>query len=105
VLRIPTRPEHGSMNLGQAAAVVLYELTRKPFPAAYVMHARATVAQLQRLEQAWFSALQNTGYIKPNTDRASIESLRGLIRRLDLCEEDALLLTGMWSKVIRRCRS
>src|SRR5947209_13020424 len=46
VLRIPTRPEHGSMNLGQAAAVVLYELTRKPFPAAYVMHGRATVAQL-----------------------------------------------------------
>src|SRR5260370_517750 len=28
LLRIPTREEHGSMNLGQAVAVCLYELAR-----------------------------------------------------------------------------
>jgi tRNA C32,U32 (ribose-2'-O)-methylase TrmJ len=28
VMRIPTREEHGSMNLGQAVAVCLYELVR-----------------------------------------------------------------------------
>src|ERR1700692_1699685 len=28
LMRIPTREEHGSMNLGQAAAVCLYELVR-----------------------------------------------------------------------------
>src|SRR5947209_691889 len=102
VLRIPTRPEHGSMNLGQAAAVVLYELTRKPIHAEHEPHARARGAELQRLEQAWLSSLQNSGYVKPNTERASTENLRALIRRLDLSEEDAGLLTGMWSKVLKQ---
>src|SRR5271169_3927310 len=30
LMRIPTREEHGSMNLGQAVAVCLYELVRAP---------------------------------------------------------------------------
>src|SRR5271167_2943427 len=30
LMRIPTREEHGSMNLGQAVAVCLYELVRGP---------------------------------------------------------------------------
>src|SRR6202451_313895 len=30
LLRIPTRDEHGSMNLGQAVAVCLYEIVRNP---------------------------------------------------------------------------
>jgi len=33
LLRIPTREEHGSMNLGQAVALCLYEITRKPVAA------------------------------------------------------------------------
>ena len=30
LMRIPTREEHGSMNLGQAVAVCLYELVARP---------------------------------------------------------------------------
>jgi len=30
LMRIPTREEHGSMNLGQAVAVCLYEIVRQP---------------------------------------------------------------------------
>ncbi len=30
LMRIPTREEHGSMNLGQAVAVCLYEIIRNP---------------------------------------------------------------------------
>jgi tRNA/rRNA methyltransferase len=30
LMRIPTREEHGSMNLGQAVAVCLYEIVRNP---------------------------------------------------------------------------
>ena len=30
LMRIPTREEHGSMNLGQAVAVCLYEIIRSP---------------------------------------------------------------------------
>ena len=30
LLRIPTREEHGSMNLGQSVAVCLYEIIRQP---------------------------------------------------------------------------
>ncbi len=34
LLRIPTRPEHPSMNLGQSVAIVLYELIRQTLPEA-----------------------------------------------------------------------
>ena len=34
LMRIPTREEHGSMNLGQAVALCLYDLAREPKAAA-----------------------------------------------------------------------
>src|SRR5262249_44181117 len=40
LLRIPTREEHGSMNLGQSVAVCLYEIIRNPAAASAKPEAR-----------------------------------------------------------------
>src|SRR5208282_4072160 len=56
VMRIPTREEHGSMNLGQAVAVCLYELVRgqKTAPAETMHGQKKTPAdsgEVERLTQ------------------------------------------------------
>src|SRR5271169_6149869 len=53
LLRIPTRHEHRSMNLGQAVAVSLYELARNPkaaakFSRALEKSAPATAGEVER---------------------------------------------------------
>ena len=63
LMHIPTRDEHLSMNLGQAVAVILYELSRQPAPAATVDRpVPATAAELERLTLALIGALQLSGY-------------------------------------------
>jgi TrmH family RNA methyltransferase len=102
VMRIPTREEHGSMNLGQAAAVCLYELVRgrKAAPKVAAKDARtaANSGEIERLTQVLLKVLQDTGYIKPRAVAAD-EKLRRLIRRLHLNPNDADVLLGMMRQV------
>jgi len=109
LMRIPTRPEHISMNLGQAVAVCLYELVRTDAPLAAGASsskevAQATGAELARLEQALLEALHASGYVKPGAEAATEERTRRLIRRLQLNAEDAETWTGMLSKMFRTNR-
>src|SRR6266852_7515917 len=65
LLRIPTREDHRSLNLGQAVAVCLYELARDPHaapPAA--KRIAATAAELERITSALLDALLASGYLK-----------------------------------------
>ena len=102
LMRIPTRPEHISMNLGQAVAVCLYELIRgEDTPAAAGTVLQATGAELTRLEQALLDALRASGYIKPGAEAATEEKARRLIRRMQLNSEDADTWTGMLAKMLR----
>src|SRR5690349_15368182 len=74
LMRIPTRPDHGSMNLGQAVAVCLYELARRrPVPraaakAAQKKDAHISTAASERITLLLFEALQKSGYIKRGAD-------------------------------------
>ena len=99
LLRIPTRPEHGSMNLGQAVAVCLYEFARgislPPKPQSPV----ASAGDLERLNEVLLEALQQSGYTKPRTAASTEEKVRRLTRRLNLSIEDAELLLGMLRKI------
>ena len=56
VAGIPTRDEHGSMNLGQAVAVCLYELVRSSaaVAAAPQVRERATAEEEERLSERLF---------------------------------------------------
>lgn len=108
LMRIPTREEHGSMNLGQAAAVCLYELVRGRKTAAPKVATAKVVAkdvrtsanagEIERLTQVLLKVLQDTGYIKPRAVAAD-EKLRRLIRRLHLNPNDADVLLGMMRQV------
>jgi tRNA C32,U32 (ribose-2'-O)-methylase TrmJ len=100
LMRIPTREEHISMNLGQAVAVCLYELIRsESLPVAAEAPALATGAELDRMERALFEALLASGYAKPGAEAATEEKARRLIRRMQLSSEDAEAWTGMLAKM------
>jgi TrmH family RNA methyltransferase len=110
VMRIPTREEHGSMNLGQAAAICLYELVRgqKAVPgkstAAQEKKSAATSAELERMTQVFLELLYESGYVKPRAVAAD-EKLRRLVRRMQLNSNDAEVLLGMFRQIAWRIRS
>ena len=100
LMRIPTREQHISMNLGQAAAVCLYELIRsESLPVAAASSTQATGAELERMAETLLDALQVSGYMKPGTEAATEEKVRRLIRRMDLDSADAETWTGMLAKM------
>jgi TrmH family RNA methyltransferase len=108
LLRISTRAEHPSMNLGQAVAVCLYELARpadahdKPLPGEQVVgdtSPKATAAELDRLTEALLDSLARSGYTKPGAELVAEEKARRLIRRLHLEGNDSDTLTGMLARI------
>ncbi len=108
LMRIPTREEHGSMNLGQAVAVCLYELVRARKPAAkagekktIAFEKKTTAAksrEIERLTQVLLEVLRESGYVKPRTIAAE-EKLRRLVRRMKLNPNDAEVLLGMMRQI------
>ncbi len=100
LLRIPTRPEHGSMNLGQSVAVCLYELARGLSSPLKPQPAMATAADLERINQLLLELLQSSGYTKPRAGASTEDKVRRLTRRLNLSAEDAELLLGMFRKIM-----
>jgi TrmH family RNA methyltransferase len=104
VMRIPTREEHGSMNLGQAVAVCLYELVRgqKTAPGKTAPGKKektsATSGDVERVTQALFEILGASGYVKPRAAAATKENLRRMVRRMELNAND----TDMWLGMLRQ---
>jgi tRNA/rRNA methyltransferase len=99
LMRIPTREEHSSMNLGQAVAVCLYELIRSEGAQPPEAGNHATGAALERMTAALLAALKESGYTKQGTEAATEEKARRLVRRMNLSETDAELWTGMLAKM------
>jgi len=106
LMRIPTREEHGSMNLGQAVAVCLYEMVRgrktAPAKAKPVRGEKgkksAASREVERLTQLLLKLLDTSGYIKPRAVAAE-EKLRRLVRRLELNADDTAVLLGMLRQI------
>ena len=97
-VRVPT-VGNISMNLGQAVAVCLYELSReaKSAPRGKDEHAAAT--QVQRIEGMLFQLLLESGYVKPRTEKMAEQRLRQMLRRLQISASDAELLQGMLRQI------
>lgn len=115
LLRIPTREEHRSMNLGQAVAVCLYELARDPQASLKpVKHVPTTAAaaDLERLTKLLLDALCASGYLKSNPSGSSKrrsaapteEKIRRLIHRLRLSATDAELMLGILRQILWKSR-
>jgi TrmH family RNA methyltransferase len=96
LLRIPTREEHESMNLGQAVAICLYELTAKRANLRFKAKSPAGSASLQRLDAALVRVLDQCGY--PATESTPLQ-LRRLVRRMNLSEQDAAIWLGLLRQI------
>lgn len=91
LLRIPTRTEHPSMNLGQAVAVVLYELVRQTVPDTKnetLTPALATAGERDRLIALLLEALSIGGYPHGAREGTVEEKLRRLVRHLTFTAPD-----------------
>ena len=103
LLRIPTRAEHRSMNLGQAVAVCLYELARDAKAAAKFKQALekappATAGELERFTAVLTEALSSSGFLDRRTVADAHDRIRRLVRRLNLPARDA----DMWTAIMRQ---
>ena len=106
LMRIPTREEHGSMNLGQAVAVCLYELARRTKgKLGSDKKERAPAGDLERITALLLDALRDSGYLKPRAAQLSEEKARRLVRRLDLGADDAEVWLGMLRQILWKLRS
>ncbi len=104
LLRIPTREEHPSMNLGQAVAVALYEIARDGAPSPAADKVAATAGELERVNGLLLEALRRSGYFNEQRSASSLqadqEKVRRLAHRLQFGTEDAQLFTGMLRQVL-----
>ena len=107
LMRIPTRAEHISMNLGQAVAVCLYELGRGATASGLTTDAArpmsptpADAAEIERLTQVLLEALCISGYVQSPGEAAAQEKVRRLLLRLNLEKGDAELWLGMLRQIL-----
>ena len=106
LMRIPTRDEHISMNLGQAVAVCLYELIRDakaPKPPV-TKQALATAGQVDRVTATLLDALKESGYIHPGTESRIDEMTRRMIVRFNMGQGDAEAWLGIFRQILWKLR-
>jgi TrmH family RNA methyltransferase len=129
LLRISTDAEQPSMNLGQAAAVCLWELTRSPpaavgsdtptgeaglsneglravtgEPEVVSSKSEAVSGNLERLGAMLLELLEAGGYTHRKTAASTEAEVRRMLRRLHVTDEDTHLLMGMVRKLLWRLR-
>jgi tRNA/rRNA methyltransferase len=106
LVEIPTDPLQPSMNLGQAVAVCLYELTRpaessqaNPVPSV----TSATPSErLDLLAGVIEEAMQAVGYSPRAMQPANRHDLRLLLRRLSLSAQDTRRILGLFRRILWR---
>jgi len=101
LMRIPTREEHGSMNLGQAVAVCLYELVRNPAKASAKPDKRIPVKgeDVERFTSLLTTILDKSGYVHERVASSTLMKTRRLVRRLNLSAHDAEIWLGMLRQI------
>jgi tRNA/rRNA methyltransferase len=107
LLTIPMAAANVSMNLGQAAAVILYELVRgevAPLPIS-TDAAPATGGQLELLDTVLREALEEAGYMQRFPGNASEMRLRALTRRLQMPGADVPIWLGFFRQFLWKIRT
>jgi TrmH family RNA methyltransferase len=102
LMRIATVDIDRSMNLGQAVAVCLYELTRDRRAAVKRPQAQqaASAAETEQITAMLLDALERSGYVKPLTAESTKAKVRRLVRRLNLTAHDAPVVMGMLRQIL-----
>jgi TrmH family RNA methyltransferase len=101
LMRIPTRDAHGSMNLGQAVAVCLYEIVRSPAAvrAAPEPKRPATAEEMERVTSLLEEVLDHSGYVHARVEGSTKMKIRRLVRRMELNAHDAEVWLGMLRQI------
>ncbi|HTV82270.1 MAG TPA: RNA methyltransferase [Acidobacteriaceae bacterium] len=121
LVRIPTRTEHPSMNLGQAVAVVLYELIREaPTGAAasaeniagqvvsgqvVPVQSLATSGERERLIALLLEGLSVNGFDHGVSHARMEKKLRRLVRHLALTPSDMSEWLGLLRQLLGKLRA
>ncbi len=97
ILTIPTNPGCPSMNLGQAVAVICYELARRASPSP-ALKTPATIAagERERALGLLLPLLEDSGFIfDANSAEKQTQKVRRWVGRLRLAPDDGHLLLAM----------
>ncbi len=106
LLTIPMHSSGISMNLGQAVAICLYELARESAAPRALPEtpALATAAELGRFEAILRDALLVAEYDRRFPGNVDPETMRELVRRMQLHREDVGTWMGMLRQVLWKLR-
>ncbi len=114
MVEIPTDARQPSMNLGQAAAVCLYELASRALPvqqgreatdAAGTAMPGTPSAELERLAGVVEEAMAAAGYSPRVMQAANRNDLRVLLRRLGMNSADTRRVLGLFRRILWRLRA
>jgi tRNA/rRNA methyltransferase len=97
LVRIPTRDEHHSMNLGQAVAVCLYELIRREDEE----HRQPPAI---RIAERAIECLRDAGYVHELTAGSTETKIRRLFHRANIQEADVTVWLGMFRQILWKLR-
>jgi len=105
LMRIPTREEHISMNLGQAVSICLYELIRDAKSTAKFERLpekaiSANAGEVERFTSVLTEALSLSGFLDRRTLADADDRIRRLVRRLKLPQRDADMWTGIMRQIV-----
>jgi len=96
---------HPSMNLGQAAAVCLYELIRDEAAGPRIEALPdASAADLERLTALLTELLEASEYTRRHPANSDEVLLRRLVRRMQLSSTDAVMWTGILRQALWKIR-
>ncbi len=107
LLSIPTSPDYGSLNLGQAVQLLAYE--RRQSLGGFAVEPRtaepavADARAVQGLLTHWQSALVKLGFLDPAAPKKLMPRLNQLLNRAQLQEEEIHILRGIARAIERRC--
>jgi tRNA/rRNA methyltransferase len=117
LVEIPTDPRQPSMNLGQAVAVCLYELTARRNQSAEDTRAEpqpshsdadtaapASMRDLDLLADVVAETMQAANYSPAAMQKANDHDVRLLLRRLKLTRHDARRILGLFRRILWRLK-
>lgn len=107
LIRIPTREQNISMNLGQAVAICLYELIRDGRAAARSSGEQllATGGEIERITALLADVLSTSSYMLPQRAAETEQRIRRMVRRLKLSARDVEAWLGILRHIQWEMRS
>jgi TrmH family RNA methyltransferase len=104
VVTIPTAPDNPSLNLAQAATLILYEIFQAGSSHSFKTPRRTAPAAGREVLEGLFgdieAALEAIEFFKSHTNTAIMRTVRELIHRADVDEREAGLMRAMSREVV-----